>query len=239
MFRNFFSVVIISAMIAIPVAAQDESKAVSDGGVYAEGWTGQVDPGEAERGNVLENAKFSLEDGVFHVTTGPTTSYWNPENTASGTYTVMATFSEAEYMSMSNHPHPYGIFIGGNDMGTKDQTLLYCAAYGNGSFIVRGFGPEPFRLNGRRESNDAINKADDTGKPVTQSIAVTVTDDSVLCAINGTTVGTYAKSDVVGEGKLTSTDGVYGIRFGHNTSGTVTGFHSMNEKKNESSQDGP
>ncbi|MCH8247890.1 MAG: hypothetical protein IH951_16010, partial [Bacteroidetes bacterium] len=54
MFRNFCSVVIISAMIAIPVSAQDESKAVSDGGVYAEGWTGQVDPGEAERGNVLE-----------------------------------------------------------------------------------------------------------------------------------------------------------------------------------------
>ena len=227
MYRKFLYTIIFSAVIAYPAVAQDESKSVADGGVFAEGWTGKVDPQEAERGNALENAKFSLEDGVFHVTTGPTSSYWNPENTASGTYTVMATFTEAEYMSMSNHPHPYGIFIGGNDMGTDDQTLLYCAAYGNGTFIVRGFGPEAFRLNGRRESNDAINEADDTGKLVTQAIAVTVTADKVECAINGTTVGSYAKSDIVVEGKLKSTDGVYGIRFGHNTGGTVSGFHMM------------
>ena len=30
----------------------------------------------------------------------------------------------------SQHPHPYGVFIAGNDMGTPDQTDLYCAAYG-------------------------------------------------------------------------------------------------------------
>jgi hypothetical protein len=42
--------------------------------------------------------------------------------------------------------------------------------------------------------------------------------------VNGTVVGSYAKSDVVGPGKLKSTDGVYGIRFGHNTEGIVTGL---------------
>jgi hypothetical protein len=31
--------------------------------------------------------------------------------------------------------------IGGNDLGTPQQSYLYCAAYGNGNFIVRGFGP--------------------------------------------------------------------------------------------------
>lgn len=224
-----FVVTILATAIAIsPALAQDESKAVAEGGVFADGWTGKVDPQEAERGNTLDNAKFSLEEGVFHVTTGPTSSFWNPEHTASGTYTVMATFTEEEYMSMSNHPHPYGIFIGGNDMGTDDQTLLYCAAYGNGSFIVRGFGPTSFRVNDRRgEANDAINKAGETGTPVTQAIAVTVTDDKVECAINGTTVASYPKTEVVGEGKLKSTDGVYGIRFGHNTEGTVSGFHMM------------
>ena len=228
MYRRFLYALIFSAVIANPAAAQDESKAVADGGVFAEGWTGKVDPQEAERGNTLENAQFSLVDDVFHVTTGPTSSYWNPDNSASGTYTVMATFTEPEYMSMSNHPHPYGIFIGGNDMGTDDQTLLYCAAYGNGSFIVRGFGPKSFRVNDRRgETNDAINKADETGTPVTQAIAVTVTDDTVSCAINGTTVASYPKTELVGEGKLKSTDGVYGIRFGHNTEGTVSGFHMM------------
>ena len=68
-------------------------------------------------------------------------TYWNPANKATGNYTVKATFTEPKYMSLNNHPHPYGIVIAGNDLGTPQQSYLYCAAYGNGKFIVRGFGP--------------------------------------------------------------------------------------------------
>ena len=110
-------------------------------------------------------------------------------------------------------------------MGTDAQSYLYCAAYGTGNFIVRGFGPEPFQLNGRRgEANAAVNKAAAKGSPVTQQIAVSVRGDKVDCAINGTVVGSYNKSDAVGAGKLKSTDGIYGIRFAHNTEGLVSGL---------------
>jgi hypothetical protein len=110
-------------------------------------------------------------------------------------------------------------------MGTDSQSYLYCAANGNGSFIVRGFGPEAFQLNGRRgEVNPAVNKAAAKGAPVTQEIAVSVMGDKVQCAINGTVVATYNKSDIVVPGKLKSTDGVYGIRFAHNTEGLVSGL---------------
>jgi hypothetical protein len=37
-------------------------------------------------------------------------------------------------------------------------------------------------------------------------------------------VATYNKSDIVAPGKLKSTDGVYGIRFAHNTEGLVSGL---------------
>jgi hypothetical protein len=37
-------------------------------------------------------------------------------------------------------------------------------------------------------------------------------------------VATYDKSELLGTGKLASTDGVYGIRFAHNTEGVVSGF---------------
>ena len=216
---------------ASPLRAQDhdESNAVEGGGISVDGWNGQIDSQEAARGSALENAKLSEENGVFHVTTGPAVVYWKTGNETSGNYTVMATFDEPEYRTLSNHPHPYGIFIGGNDMGTEEQSLLYCAAYGSGKFIVRGFGPDAFQMNGRRgEENDVINKAADVGEPVSQAIALTVSDDKVECSINGTVVASYSKSDLIGEGKLKSTDGVYGFRFGHNTAGTVTGFHSTN-----------
>jgi hypothetical protein len=115
--------------------------------------------------------------------------------------------------------------IAGNDLGTPNQSYLYCAAYGNGNFIVRGFGPEPFQMGGRRpQANPAVNKAAGKDQPVTQEIAMSVKGDKVECAINGTVVASYDKAELVAAGKLKSTDGVYGIRFAHNTDATVTGL---------------
>ena len=42
--------------------------------------------------------------------------------------------------------------------------------------------------------------------------------------MNGTVVGSYNKADVVAAGKLKSSDGVYGLRFGHNTEAVVSGL---------------
>ena len=69
-----------------------------------------------------------------------------------------------------------------------------------------------------------MNKAAGRLQPVTQEIAVSVRGDKVECAINGTVVGSYDKSTLVIDGRLKSTDGVYGIRFAHNTDATVTGL---------------
>lgn len=223
--RSIGMVTVALAFMATSVQGQDASRTVAGGGISAAGWMGKIDANEASQGQVLENSKLALVNGVLQVTTGPAVTYWNPANVATGNYTVKATFTEAKYMALNNHPHPYGIVIAGNDLGTDNQSLLYCAAYGSGAFIVRGFGPEPFAMNGRRaEPNPAVNKAAGPGEPVTQEIAVSVRGDKVECAINGTVVASYDKAELVAAGKLKSTDGVYGIRFAHNTEGTVTGL---------------
>ena len=211
-------------LAASSATAQEQTRAVAGGGISVAGWTGKVDAGAARAGQGLNDAKLVREGKLLHVTTGPAVAYWNPADTARGDYTVTATFTEPKYMSLNDHPHPYGLFIGGNAMGTDQQSYLYCAAYGNGSFIVRGFGPQPFQMNGRRGgTNDAVHKASGPGAPVTQTIAMSVKGGNVQCAINGAVVATYPMSEVVGAGKLTSTNGVYGIRFGHNTEATVSG----------------
>jgi len=213
-----------ATLVGVEARAQDASKAVAGGGISVAGWQGKVDAREASSGQTVNNAKFAAEGNGFHVTTGPAITYWKTGAPATGDYTVRATFTEPKYMSLNNHPHPYGIVIGGNDMGTDNQSLFYCAAYGNGNFIARGFGPAPFQMNGRGEANAAVHKAAATGEPVTQEIAVSVRGDKVDCSINGTVVGSYNKADLVGAGKLKSTDGAYGIRFGHNTEAVVTNF---------------
>ena len=205
--------------------AQDESRVVAQGGIKVAGWQGKIDPNEARQGAKLENAKLEKAGNNLRVTTGPAVVYWHPSNVATGDYTVKATFTEEKYMSLNNHPHPYGLFIAGNDMGTDGQSYLYCTAYGNGRFIVRGFsGDTTFRLNGRGEEHAAINKASGVGASVTQEIALSVKGDKIECAINGQVVGSYDKAGAVGDKKLKSTNGVYGIRFGHNTDAVVKGL---------------
>ena len=228
--RTYVFALAILALTLVPSAnfsqgGQDEtSRAVAGGGVSVPGWTGKIDAKEETSGMTLNSAKFSKEGDAFHVITGPAVTYWNPANKASGDYTVTATFKEPKFMNLNTHPHPYGIVIAGNDLGTDQESYLYCAAYGDGKFIVRGFGPAPFQMNGRGTPDSAVNKAAAVGEPVTQEIAISVRGDKVECSINNKVVASYDKSALVTAGKLKSTDGVYGVRFAHNTEGFVTGL---------------
>ena len=201
----------------------DPDRVIPGGGISIQGWTGKIDASSTRQGRTINDAKLSPDGNSLHVTTGPATTYWNPANTAAGDYTVKATFLEPKFMALNSHPHSYGIFIGGNDLGTDKMTLVYCVAYGDGEVLVRGFGPAVFTLLGT-SPNAAVHKAAGVGQPVTQEISWTVKGGRAECSINGTVVAGYARAQLVGPGKLQSTDGVYGIRFTHNVEAVITGF---------------
>lgn len=216
--------------IAQAQGGMEESKAVKDGGITVKGWMGKVDAAEAGRGMKITDAKLATMGGGMHVTTGPATTYWNSATKATGDYMVKATFTEAKYMGLNDHPHPYGIMIAGNGLDSDKPEFLYCAAYGNGNFIFRGFSSTAARgtfsmTTGRAgDANAAVHKAAGKDQPVTQEIAVQVKGDKVSCMINGTEVASYPKSDLIGDGKVKSLDGYVGVRFGHNTDAHVAGF---------------
>ena len=215
---------LVSSVAGAQAQQADASKKVEGGGVHVDGWTGKIDKSRENGTMTINDAKLVKMGSGMHGTTGPSGVFYKPANKASGDYTVKATFSEPKFMGLNDHPHPYGIMIAGNDLDTDNASFLYCSAYGNGTFIVRGMGPAPFQVNGRRgEANAAVKKVE-TGQPVTQEVALSVKGDKVECAINGTVVGSYPKADLVAAGKLKSTDGVYGIRFGHNTEAHVSNF---------------
>jgi hypothetical protein len=215
-------------MIAAPGSpTADRSRAVRDGGIKVPVWMGTVDAIDEKAGLSIKDAELAQDGYGLRVTTGPAITYWRPDDIATGDYTVSASFTEPKYMNLSTHPHPYGVFIAGNDMGTSEQSDLYCAAYGNGTFIVRGFGPAPFQMNGEKgEVNKAVHKAEGRGRPVSQDITLSVMGTRVECSINGTVVATYDKSALVTQGKLKSTDGTYGLRFGHNEDVKSTAFET-------------
>ena len=222
------AITLLPALAAAQGAAQagDASRAVAGGGIMVPGWAAALDPKEAGAGATVAQSKLVMEGKDLKVTTGPAIAYYDPKATATGTYTVKATFTEKEFMGLNNHAHPYGVFIGGNDLSGPNASYLYCTAYGDGRYIMRGFGPAAFQVlgGGRGAPAPSINKAAAKGQPVSQEIAINVNADNVECVVNGTVVGTAPKSDIVGAGKLKSTDGNYGIRFGHNTEAIVSGL---------------
>jgi len=208
------------------MGGMDAARKVPGGGISAPGWKGKVDAGEASSGGAINDSKFDMKGSEITINSGPASIYWNPANAQTADYEVSATFTEPQYMSSNSHPHPYGVFIGGNKLDTDQATLLYCTAYGNGTYIVRGFGPAPFAPStGRRPMpSDAVHKAADKGQSVTQEIKMAVKGSKVTCSINGTEVASYDKADLTGSGKLESVEGTPGIRVAHNVDVKVTNF---------------
>ena len=209
------------ALVVCAVAAQEADRKVAGGGITAKGWQGKVDAGAAKAGKTVNDSKFMEMGGGLHMQIGPAAVYWNPANTAKGDYTVKATFKETKVTS--DHPHPYGLFIGGSKLDTETPNLLYCVAYGSGDVLIRGFSDGKVMTVTKRAPNPAVNKAGADGG-VTQEIAWSVKGDKAECLVNGAVVASVPKAEIVGPGKLESTDGIYGIRVSHNLDVMVTGL---------------
>ena len=212
----------LAALTASAAAAQDADRSVKDGGVKVAGWKGRVDRRPASQGKTINDSKFAATDGGFRISVGPAGDFWNPANTATGNYEVKATFKE--HKMTADHPHSYGIFIGGADLDSDTETLAYCIVYGNGTFAVKTFHGAKVTTLIAPEANAALHKADATSGESTNEVGWRVQGDKASCVVNGTEVKSFAKAELTGPDKLTSTDGVYGIRVTHNLELTVTGF---------------
>lgn len=205
-------------LIATPAVAQDADRSVEDGGVHVDGWEVKIDRRALSRGSTGMDSRMAMEDGAFRLSVGPAGIYWNPANTASGSYEVMATFEE--HAMSTGHPHPYGIFIGGSDLESDAEKLMYCTVYGDGTFIVRAFDGAEVEAVQDKTPSEAINQADENGE-ATNTIGWRVSDGTAACVVNGTEVASFSTADVA---SLDSFDGVYGIRVSHNLELTVSDF---------------
>jgi hypothetical protein len=211
---------VVAALAAGPIllAQQGDADRKVAGGVTAKGWQGKADPNN-KQGLTVNDSKFAPEGSGFRVTTGPAGVYWNPANAAKGDFTVKATFKEAK--QTYNHPHPFGVFIGGRGLETDAPSMLYCIAYRDGNFTVRQFVDGKPSQVVRRTAHEKVAKAAGPDDAVTQDVALTVKGSRVECSINGAVVWGADKSEIPG---LTTTDGLTGIRVSHNSDALVTDF---------------
>ena len=196
---------------------QDADRKVAGGGVTVKGWQGKADPGNRQKMTV-DDSKFAPEGSGFRVTTGPAGIYWSPANMAKGDYTVQATFKEAK--QTYNHPHPYGVFIGGSGLDTDAPSYLYCMAYRDGTFVVRQFATGKVNTLAKKNAHEKIAKAATPDEAVSQTVGWRVSGDRAECLVNGAAVWSTSKAELAGA----ALDGLAGIRVSHNSDATVSGF---------------
>jgi len=214
-----YSLIAVAALVvSTSVAAQDADRSVK-GGVQVAGWKARIDRRPMSQGKTVNDSKLVSEGKALRLSVGPAGNFWNPSNTASGDYTVKATFKE--HKMAASHPHSYGIFIGGQDLEGDTETLMYCIAYGNGTYSVKTFHGAKVTTLVNGEATPALKKADANGES-TNEIGWSVKGGKASCMINGTAVKTFDKGEVVAEDKLKSLDGTYGIRVSHNLELTVS-----------------
>jgi hypothetical protein len=180
------------------------------------GWKMRVDRSTAASDpDAPGDIKFVTEGSGFHATNPQAAVYWNPANTAAGTYTLKGTFT---LMKLSGHTNYYGLIFGGSGIEGAQQSYLYFVVAQNGTWLIKSRTGDATATVAPKTPNDAVQKPGADGKSV-NALEVRVGADKVDFVVNGTVVHSEAKS-----GALAKTDGVYGIRINHLLEVQVDGF---------------
>lgn len=182
-----------------------------------QGWKMRVDRStSASDPDAAGDIKFVTMGSGFHATNPKAAVYWNPSNTASGTYTVKGTFT---LMKPSGHANYYGLVFGGSGLEGSQQSYLYFLVAQNGTWLVKRREGDGSTSNVvAKTPSNAVKKPDDTGKS-TNALEVRVGADKIVFAVNGEVVHTEPKS-----GAAAGTNGIYGIRINHQLEVHVDGF---------------
>jgi hypothetical protein len=205
--------------LAFPVLAEAQvgrggrggapARPVAGNGVEVPGWWARVDA----PADVKQPMKFVPMGAGIHATTGPNAIFWDPQQEASGQYTVKATFT---LNKPASHPVAYGLFIGGTDLSENSQRYTYFLIRQDGKFLLK-------KRNGAATSNVAGDWMDhaaivkpDSGKAANE-LSIRVAKDAVTFLVNGMEVAKQPASAV-------DTNGVAGLRIGHGLDVQIDGF---------------
>ena len=200
------------ALVALAVLALAPLSAQSPAGwkVRPDRSTSALDPDAA---GVI---KFVTMGSGFHATNPQAAVYWNPANTATGSYALKGTFTLTK---PSGHVNYYGLIFGGSDLDGPKQSYLYFVIGQDGTWLIKKRDGDGATENiSDKTPNDAVKKLDATGKS-TNALEVRVRPSDIQYVVNGTVVHTTPKS-----GLTARTDGIYGIRVNHQLDVHVDGF---------------
>ena len=181
-----------------------------------QGWKQRVDRSASATDPDASGAiKFVTSGAGFHATNPQAAVYWNPANTASGVYTLKATFTQ---MARSGHTNYYGLGFGGSALEGPQQAYVYFVVAQDGTWLIKRRDGDATSNVSAKTPSPAVKMLDASQK-ATNSLEVRVGADKIDFVVNGTVVHTEPKS-----GATAKTDGIYGIRVNHLLEMQIDGF---------------
>ena len=178
--KNYFVIGALTLAALTPLVAQ----APKDWKIRIDRSTSASDPDGA--GDI----KFVTMGKGFHATNPKAAVYYNPTNTATGAYTLKASF---KLMKPSGHPNYYGLVFGGSNLDGAQQNYLYFVVAQNGMWLIKGRDGEATSNVAPKTANDAVKKPDADGQSVNE-LEVRVGADKVDFVVNGAVVHSAPKS---------------------------------------------
>src|SRR5438132_14319696 len=187
-----------------PASAQshDPDAKIAGGGTHPAGWHARTD-----KNRPLADAKIQTMGTGLHTTLGPAVILWRDRDLGAGNYRVVATFTQTVN---PRHPEGYGLFVGGSHLGDAQNRYTYFLVRGDGKFLVkrRVAGDSTAAVTPNWTDNDAVVKADSTGKAVNE-LSIMVRGGKVTFQVNGKEVYSADASGL-------DTKGIVGYRVNHN-----------------------
>lgn len=115
---------LLGGVLIVPMAAQSPA-----------GWQVRADRStNASDPDGAGEIRFTTIPGGFKAENPTAAIYWNPANTATGTYTLRGTM---KLLQPSGHVNFYGLFIGGRALDGAEQNYTYFMVAQDGSYLVR------------------------------------------------------------------------------------------------------
>jgi hypothetical protein len=197
MLKRYMSTAVLALVAVAPLVAQQAPK----------GWKLRVDRStSASDPDAAGNIKFVTMGSGFHAINPQAAIYWNPANTATGDYTLKATFV---LQKPSGHTNYYGLIYGGSGLDGANQAYNYFLVAQDGTWLIKHREGEAVTDIAPKAPNEAVKKPDASGKS-TNALEVRVQPTKIDYVVNGTVVHSTPKSGNAGK-----TDGIYGLRINH------------------------
>src|ERR1700687_915633 len=172
--KRYVFVAVLALLAVVPLNAQTPK-----------GWKLRVDRSmSASDPDAAGAIKFVEMGAGFHATNPQAAVYWNPANTASGTYTLKGTFT---LMKPSGHTNYYGLVFGGSGLEGAQQSYLYFVVAQNGTWLIKRRDGEAATTVFAKTPSDAVKKPDASGKS-TNALEVRAGADKIDFVVNGEVV---------------------------------------------------